>query len=83
MNRPSGFWRETIISALRSYGGQAHLSPEINEWVRQNIDLTEKELSESPHQGRPYYYNTVRGIANDMADQGLLVRISAGYFRLT
>jgi hypothetical protein len=83
MSRPHGFWRETIISALKSYGGQAHLSPDINEWVRNNITLTERELSPSPHQNRPYYYNTIRGIASDMADQGLLIRMSAGYYRIS
>lgn len=79
--RERGFWRGTIRAALESFGGQAHLA-DIYDWIRNNLELTERERSPSPHQGRPYYVNTVRGIASDMSNQGLLIRISDGYYRL-
>ena len=82
MRRPRGFWREAIYEALQSFGGQAFLTPNIYDWVENNVDLTDRELSPSPHQGRPYYVNTVRGIASDMADQGLLIRVADGCYRL-
>lgn len=79
--RQRGFWRETIHTALQSLGGQAYLT-DVYEWVRNNVALSEKEKSPSPHQGRPYYVNTVRGIASDMTNQGLLIRVANGYYRL-
>jgi len=82
MRRQNGFWPDTIYKALRSFGGQACLTPDVYEWVQNNVTLTERELSASPHQGRPYYVNTVRGIASDMADKGLLIRVNAGCYRL-
>ena len=82
MRRPHYFWRDTICTALRSFGGQAYLTPDIYDWVQNNVTLTERELSPSPHKGRPYYVNTVRGIASDMTDQGLLERVTRGCYRL-
>ena len=57
------------------------MTPDIYEWIQNNVPLTERELSPSPHRGRPYYVNTVRGIASDMTDQGLLIRVSRGCYR--
>lgn len=79
--RQRGFWRDTIHTALQSLGGQAYLT-DVYEWVRNNVALSEREKSPSPHQRRPYYVNTVRGIASDMTNQGLLIRIAEGYYRL-
>lgn len=79
--RHRGFWRDTIRTALESFGGQAYLT-DIYDWICNNIELTDREMSPSPHQDRPYYVNTVRGIASDMSNQGLLIRISDGYYRL-
>ena len=78
--RTYGFWRDVIYTALRSFGGQAYLTPDIYEWVRNNVTLTERERSPSPHKGRPYYFNTVRGIASDMTNQGLLIRVCRGCY---
>lgn len=58
------------------------MMPSIYEWVWNNVTLTERERSPSPHQGRPYYVNTVRGIASDMVNQGLLIRVTDGCYRL-
>ena len=81
MRRRRGFWSETIYTALRSLGGEAY-STDIYEWVRNNVSLTEREQSISPHQGRPYYVNTIRGIESDMTNRGLLIRVFDGYYRL-
>ena len=80
--RPSGFWRHTIVEALHALGGEAWMNPDIYDWVKKHVELTVHELSPSPHQDRPYYVNTVRGIAADMVDEGHLIRIHDGLFRL-
>lgn len=79
--RPRGFWRHTICVALESFGGQAY-STDVYDWILNNIELTDREISPSPHQNRPYYVNTVRGIINDMSGQGALIHIRDGYYRL-
>ncbi len=83
--REKGWWRETITKAVIALEGKdggedcGDDSSDIYEWIRLHAEpeLTEHELSESPHQGRPYFHNTVRGIANDMCDDGLLSRVRA------
>jgi hypothetical protein len=79
--RKSGFWRPAILASIKFFGGRAHM-PDVYSWIQKNRELSEREKSTSPHQGRPYYLNTVRGIASDMCNKGLLVRISDGYYRL-
>jgi len=81
MRRPVGFWRTVIREGLRASGGTSDLV-DLYAWIAGNVDLLPREAAESPHQGRPYYENTIRGIANDMADAGLLVRVARGRFRL-
>ncbi len=81
MRRRRGFWPDTIYSALRSLGGEAY-STDIYKWVENNISLTEGERSISPHQGRPNYVHTVRGVESDMTNKGLLIRVYDGYYRL-
>jgi hypothetical protein len=81
MRRESGFWEETIYTALRALGGEVYTT-DIYEWINNNITLTERELSESPHQGRPYFVNAVRGIASDMCNKGSLVRVHNGKYSL-
>ena len=81
--RHKGFWRETITQAVMALEGQDSGedcgvdSSDIYQWIRLHAEpeLTEHELSESPHQGRPYFHNTVRGIANDMCDEGRLFKV--------
>ncbi len=80
--RPHGFWRDVIYKALRSFGGQACLTPDIYKWILHNVALTAREKSPSPHNERPYYHNTIRGIASDMSDQGLLIRVTPGCYRI-
>ena len=80
-NRPRGFWRQVISDGLRALGGQAW-SIDLYEWIAANVALTDHELAESPHQGRPYYVNTVRGIESDMTDRGDLARVQRGMYRL-
>ncbi len=82
MRRPRGFWRDAIYEALRSFGGEAYLSPDIYDWVENNVTLTDRELSPSPYGDRPRYVHTVRGIASDMANQDLLIRVADGCYRL-
>ena len=81
MRRPRRFWQEVIHAALRSLGREAY-STDVYEWVSRNVNLTEREQSISPHQGRPHYVNTVRGIESDMTNRGLLIRVSRGRYRL-
>ncbi len=80
-SRYRGFWPKTIVAALQSFGGEA-LLVDVYAWIEANVPLTAHELEESPHQGRPYYVNTVRGLASDMADKGDLVRVRPGLYRL-
>ena len=80
--RPHGFWRDKIRAALEAQGGRGWLTPEIYGWIERNVELTDEESAESPHQGRPYWVNTVRGIASDMVESGQLVRIQDGLYRL-
>jgi len=79
--RYKGFWRDTISQAILALGGEADTS-DVYNWIQSHTQLTPHELSESPHQGRPYFHNTVRGIANDMRNDGLLIRINPGRYRL-
>lgn len=79
--RPSRFWRHTIRDALLALGGEASLT-KVYEWIEAHINLTARELSTSPHQGRPHYVHTVRGIASDMVDSGALERVERGCYRL-
>jgi len=80
--RYKGFWPETISQALVALGGEADMAPDVYNWIQSHVQLTPRELSESPHQGRPYFVNTVRGIASDMCNKGLLIRIRPGRYRL-
>ena len=64
MNRAKSYWEEQLNAALRSIGGQAAMSPDIYEWVERNSNLTPHELEISPHQGRPWYYHTLRATAS-------------------
>ena len=57
------------------------MNPQIYDWIEAHIDLTGRELAESPHQRRPYYVHTVRGIADDMVKRGELIRVRPGLFR--
>ena len=79
--RNKGFWRETITQAIMDLGGEADTT-KVYDWIQYHVPLTPKELSESPHQGRPYFVNTVRGIASDMCALGLLIRMLPGRYRL-
>ena len=79
--RYKGFWRETIPEAILALGGDAHTT-DIYNWIQSHIQLTPHELSESPHQGRPYFHNTVRGIADDMSKAGLLIKLNPGHYQL-
>ena len=78
--RYKGFWRKTISQALMALGGEADLS-DVYDWIQKYVQLTPRELSASPHAGRPYFVNTVRGVANDMCGDGLLIRVHRGRFR--
>jgi hypothetical protein len=83
MNRPDATWHEMIKSAIRANGGEADLTPDIYEWIEKNVDLSPWQRSAQPSANfRPRYKNTVRGIANDMADSGELIRVDRGRFRL-
>ena len=79
--RYKGFWRETISKALESLGGEAD-TVNVYRWVKTHVDLTHRELSESRHQSRPHFHNTIRGVANDMARDGILIHIRRGRYRL-
>ena len=81
VKRPSGFWPETITNGLCSLGGEAWLV-DLYIWIEANVLLSAHELAESPHERRPYYVRTVRGIASDMSDSGHLVRVRPGLYRL-
>ena len=63
-------------------GGEADMSPDVYDWIQSHAQLTPHELSESPHQGRPYFFNTARGIASDMCNDGFLIRVRPGRYRL-
>ena len=78
--RYKGFWRETISRVVLALGGEAD-TPDIYNWIQTYVQLTPHELSESPHQGRPYFHNTVRGIANDMCNDGLLIKVNRGRYQ--
>ena len=80
--RYKGFWREIIFQAIKALGGEADMSPDVYDWIQSHAQLTPRELSESPHQGRPYFFNTARGVASDMCNDGFLIRIRPGRYRL-
>ena len=81
--RPKGFWpAEAIRQALSALHGEADMHPDIYGWIQSHIDLTPQELAASPHQGRPKYVHTVRGIADDMVKAKKLIRVKDGRFRL-
>ena len=81
IRRPSGFWRSIIREALFALESEALLS-DIYDWIENHVELSERELRPSPHGSRPYFVNTVRGIASDMTDQGKLIRVEDGRYRL-
>ena len=62
-------------------GGEADMTG-VYDWIESNVQLTPQELAESPHQGRPYFVNTVRGVASDMCNDGLLIRVHPGRYHL-
>jgi hypothetical protein len=79
--RPADFWPPLIIEAVRYFGGGA--SPgQVYDWVQENVALTDDELAASPHNERPYFVNTVRGIMNDMGEDGRLRHPGWGWFTL-
>ena len=57
------------------------MNPQIYDWIEAHIDLTGRELTENPHQRRPYYVHTVLGVADDMVKRGELIRVRPGLFR--
>ena len=82
VRRSKGFWRDAIRQALVYLGGEADMSPDIYEEVEKSQHLTPRELSESPHGGRPRFVHTVRGVASDMVNDDELIRVVRGRFRL-
>ena len=58
------------------------MNPDIYYRIEGHVNLTEHELAESPHEKRPNYVHTVRGVASDMVKRGELVRVRDGCFRL-
>lgn len=58
------------------------MHPAIYDWIKRHVDLTPQELATSPHQGRPNYVHTVRGVADDMVKAKKLIRVRDGRFRL-
>ena len=80
--RPPGYWPDVISEAICDLGGEAQMSPEIYDWIEQNIALLDRDLKESSHQGRPSFHHTVRAIANRMVKRGVLERVGRGIFRL-
>ncbi len=82
MRRSKGFWRDTIRQALVGLGGEADMSPDIYGEIEKRRHLTPRELSDSPHGGRPRFVHTVRGVASDMVKDGELIRVARGRFRL-
>jgi hypothetical protein len=79
--RPRGFWRDMIRDAYRALGGSGR-STDVYAWVSAHVNLTARETSGSPHQGRPYLHHTIRGIISDMAADGELVHVEDGYYTL-
>ena len=82
MRRSKGFWRDTIRKALVGLGGEADMSPDIYGEIEKRQYLTPRELSDSPHGGRPRFVHTVRGVASDMVNDRELIRVARGRFRL-
>ena len=79
--RPRGFWRDVILEGYAALGGAAD-NADLYAWIENNINLTPHKLAASRHGGRPYYRHTVRGIASDMKDDGLLIHVGWGRYRL-
>ncbi len=79
--RPRGFWPATIRRAMSALGGECPLT-DAYDWIAAHVDLSERELSESPHEGRLNFVHTVRGVADDMVKRGELIRPERGRFRL-
>ncbi len=80
--RPRGFRPQTIREALYALEGEAWLNPDVYDWIRTHVDLTEQELALSRHQKRLNYVHTVRCVASDMVNRGELIRLKAGFYRL-
>lgn len=79
--RPRGFWPDTIRRALSALGGEGWQT-DVYDWIAAHVDLSERELGTSPHQGRLNYVHTVRGVADDMVRRGELIRLERGRYRL-
>lgn len=80
-NRPPGFWPQVINDALRALSGEAD-TVDIYAWTEKNIPLTNRELEQSPHQDRPRYCHTIRGIASKLSRDGSLIHVTRGRYRL-
>ena len=80
-NRPPGFWPQVIVTALRDLGGEAD-TVDVYDWTEKNIALTDRELEQSPHQERPRYCHTIRGIASKLGRDGSLIHVTRGRYRL-
>ena len=50
-------------------GGEASLRY-VTDWIGDRVDLTERELSDSGHHGRPRYANTLRATVRAMVANG-------------
>ncbi len=81
MARPNGFWRDLVLNALDSLGGEAGL-PDI-------IDAIEGMTELAPHEveirwGRPRYVQNIRTVAARLAREGRIarVRVGRGRYRL-
>ncbi len=79
--RPRNFWPPLITKAVQANGGTA-TDRQIYDWMALNVDLNERERSESQWSNNPAFYDTVRGTAYKMVGRGDLIKVRDGAFRL-
>ena len=81
VSRSREFWRNNILAAVGAQGATASLS-NIYDWLEVNGNLTEQELSESPYGQRPWFQHTVRYNISVLVQNGDLIRVGRGRYRL-
>ena len=75
------FWKTCVLEALRHFDGEADLM-DIYKWLESMDWLGERDLEESPYQGRSNYQHSIRSVVAQMVKRGELAWVSRGRYRL-
>ena len=77
--------KQIVENAYRDLGRPRRVvsNREVYDWLENNHTLTDRELEESPHQGRPRYVHSVRTYISALQREGKLERTGRGEYIYT